>query len=112
MGERIASETRSERVRRHGPRFFLAAIFVVGLAAALLGDGGWLAARQLESTVARQAAEIDARGAELESLRLRIDALREDAEARERIAREQLGYAGRGEVIFLLPRDEEVSPAP
>ena len=104
MDDRVAD---GSGLRRHGPRFFLAAIFFVGSAAALLGDGGYLAARQLEGKVARQQGEIELREAEVEALRGRIESLERDAAAKERIAREELGYAGRDEVIFLLPRDPQ-----
>ena len=68
----------------------------------VFGDRGilhWMVERERNVNLARQVSELRD---ENESLRAEIDALRRDPRAVERIAREDLGLARPGEVLFLL----------
>jgi cell division protein FtsB len=68
----------------------------------VFGDRGilhWMAERERNLSLARQVSDLRD---ENTLLRAEIDALRRDPRAVERIAREDLGLARLGEVVFLL----------
>ncbi|HXV77636.1 MAG TPA: septum formation initiator family protein [Candidatus Polarisedimenticolaceae bacterium] len=96
---------RAEKLKRRVRILAFHVVFVSGLLAALVGQGGYL-------ELVRKRAERDAAERRLVEQQRRVDALAErirrlehDPMARERIAREQLGLARPGEVQFLLPRE-------
>jgi len=109
--DETASEAEEGERRRRLHRFVrLAApggIFAVGTALAIFGQGGCL---DLRSSLAEEAAlqvEVQSQFEKTMLLKAEVARLRADPAQIERIAREQLGYAGEGEIQFLLPPDPD-----
>jgi len=91
-------------------------IFVV-LAAALAvligaatGDRGYLEVRRRRAAYADLQREVAALKAANTALLSDIHALRTDPYVIEKLAREELGYARPGEVVYLFPHAEPVAP--
>ena len=80
----------------------LVLVFLTGTATALFAQGGMLERRRLEATQAGANVELDRQLRRVHELRRDVHQLRGDSLARERLAREELGYSREGEVIFLL----------
>jgi cell division protein FtsB len=79
----------------------------------LLGTAGARSWRDLERSRDREAeltAKIEETSARIDALERRIRRLRHDPLLVERLAREELGLAREGEVVFVVP--EESSPPP
>ncbi|HKY33877.1 MAG TPA: septum formation initiator family protein [Candidatus Polarisedimenticolia bacterium] len=79
------------------------ALSVVVLIGALAGDRGYLEVRRRRAAyqdLLREVAELQAGNAGLQA---QIRALRSDPHVIEKLAREKLGYARPGEVIYLFP---------
>ena len=70
---------------------------------ALFGKGGMLDLLRLHRELRTARAELAGQERRVERLSADVEALRSDPAARERVAREKLGLARRGEVVFLLP---------
>jgi len=104
-GEPDPEIARRQRLHRRVAGLCIGAVFLVGLAAALVGRGGYVELRRLsaERDAARQAVALQRARVEAEERAVR--ALQGEPEARERIAREQLGYTRPGEVTFVLPEE-------
>jgi cell division protein FtsB len=84
-------------------------IAILGLLlGALFGDRGYL--RLLDKRDRAEALAQDVERLESENIRLaaEIRALKTEPRAIERIAREQLGLARPGEMVFLLPDEREI----
>ncbi len=82
---------------------FLAAIFLD----AFFSESGIIKIWELEREhlqLSSEVKELERRNSELEAL---IKALRDDPEAIERVAREELGYSRPGEDVFLFPPEQE-----
>ncbi len=79
------------------------------LIAAIVGDRGYLEVRRREEAQAALQLEVEQIHAENVALLARIEALKKDPYVLEKLAREKLGYARPGEVIYLFP-PEKVSP--
>ena len=77
-------------------------VFLTGSAAALFAQGGYLERKRLESDEAAASVELDRQLRRVHALHRDVRRLSEDSLARERLAREELGYSREGEVIFLL----------
>lgn len=109
-GEPDPDHVRSEKLRRRVQILAFNVVFVGGLLAALLGQGGYfdLIRLQRKEDVARR--DFSQQQQRVEALRDRIQSLEQDPMARERIAREQLGLALPGEIQFLLPREPQGVP--
>lgn len=78
----------------------------------LLGTAGGRSWRDLERARGRQAelqAKLEETEARIDALERRIRRLRDDPLLVERLAREELGLAREGEVVFVVP-DEGVPP--
>jgi len=88
----------------------LALVFLTGSAAALFGRGGMVERRNLEARRHAANIELDRRLQRVHDLRREVGRLRGDSLARERLAREELGYTRRGEMIFLLAEPEKSDP--
>jgi cell division protein FtsB len=87
--------------------FFLAAIILD----AFFSESGMIRIWELERRhleLSREVRELERHNLELEAL---IEALRNDPEAIERVAREELGYARPGEEIYLFPPEKEDAPS-
>lgn len=82
---------------------------ILGLALLLLavhdvfGDHGLLAMRRTQSQMKELRGELDRLNQENSDLSKQVQALRTDPKAVERIAREEMGLARPGEMIFKLP---------
>ena len=107
QGEPDPDDERRSKNRRRAAIFAFSSVFVAGFTMALLGQGGlrdltglWRQHAEMQRQVAEQRERVEA-------LRLELDRLRSNPMARERIAREQLGYARPDEVTFLLQEEEE-----
>lgn len=89
----------------------VAGIFVVLLGYQVVGPNGYMTLREREREKA--ALEEEIRRLTLENLRLmrQVKALRTDPQAVERIAREEMKLARPGEVIYLLPNNQDRRPA-
>jgi cell division protein FtsB len=87
----------------------LGALCVAGSAAALLGEHGWIERRRLRVALADMEAEASRERERLAQLEDEVAGLRDDPLARERIAREDLGYTRPEEVLFLLPKEEDAT---
>ena len=90
---------------------------ILGLALLLLavhdvfGDHGLLAMRRTQSQMKELRGEIDRLNQENNDLSKQVQALRTDPKAVERIAREEMGLARPGEMIFKLPdQPQEAQP--
>jgi cell division protein FtsB len=94
---------RRARLRRQLLRLLCGLVFASGAVYALLGENGLFERRRLAGERERLEAEVADRRERVRRLEQERDALRADPFARERIAREQLGYVRPGEVVFLLP---------
>lgn len=101
-----AEQERRTNFRLRAVRVFLVTLFISGAFAAVLGRGGYLELRRAVAKVERQQAQIESGEVQLQLIRQTVQALEENPMARERIAREQLGMAGPGEILFLLPEEE------
>jgi cell division protein FtsB len=71
--------------------------------AAVTGDRGWLDVRRQKAHLGKLRAEVGSLQRENAALLAEVRALRSDPYVIERIARERLGYARRGEIIFQFP---------
>lgn len=78
----------------------------------LFGSHGLLAMRRTQSQIKELRGEIDRLNQENDNLNKQVQALRTDPKAVERIAREEMGLARPGEMIFKLPEQPQESPAP
>jgi len=91
-----------EFVRQNVPLIlglFLLAVFVHDL----FGEHGFLAMRRMQKEVDKLAVEIQTLNEENQKLADDVKALKTDPKAIERIAREEMGLARPGEMIFKLP---------
>ncbi len=105
-------EDRREQLRRRSVVFVLGGVFLVGCLGALFADGGLLdlvRARRTLAELQRRSIEETARVQRLED---EVARLRDEPTALERIAREELGLARPGEIVFLLPGDEPLKVRP
>ncbi len=87
-------------------RVVISSVFAAGSVAALFGEDGLLDMLRLRGELRSAESELERQRQRVEALTRTIGELEGDALARERIAREQLGYLKPGEVVFVLPDDE------
>jgi cell division protein FtsB len=91
---------------------------ILGLALFLLaihdifGSHGLLAMRRTQAQVQELRGEIDRLNQENTHLNKQVQALRTDPKAVERIAREEMGLARPGEMIFKIPEQPQDSQRP
>ena len=88
--------------RQHVPMIlglFLLAVFVHDL----FGEHGFLAMRRMQKEVGKLTVEIQTINEENQKLAGEVKALKTDPKPIERIAREEMGLARPGEMIFKLP---------
>jgi cell division protein FtsB len=107
------SEQLREFLRRNA-NWFLAAALGLLLLQDVFGTHGVLAMRRAQKEAATVKKEIDQINEENRQLRDRVKSLKNDPDAIERIARDELHLARPGEIIFeTAPRPGDVStPAP
>ena len=89
--------------------FAVAAAAMAVLIAGALGDRGYLEVRRRQAQQAQLRLEVEKVRADNAALLAQIDALKKDPYVIEKLAREKLGYARPGEVIYLFP-PEKASP--
>jgi len=97
---------RSRRLRRRVWVFMLYTFFLSGCVGALFGSGGLLDLLRLHGELRAVRGEVAEEQRAVDELRWTVGQLQGDSLARERIAREELGLARPGEVVFVLPWDE------
>jgi cell division protein FtsB len=91
---------------------------ILGFALSLLaihdvfGSHGLLAMRRTQTQIRQLHGEIDRLSQENSELGKQVQALRSDPKAVERIAREEMGLARPGEMIFKLPDEPPKSNSP
>ena len=114
MGVRIKRATRVARptarksapkqtfVQRWGSTIFVLLLMAL-VAHVLFGEHGFLAMRRAQKEVEKLRQEIAQLNADNKQLSEEIQALKTDPQLIERIARQEMGLAKRGELIFKLP---------
>ncbi len=114
MGVRIKRATRAARpaarkpapkqtfLQRWGGIIFVPLLMAL-VAHVLFGEHGFLAMRRAQKEVEKLRQEISQLHADNKSLSEEIQALKTDPQLIERIARQEMGLAKRGELIFKLP---------
>jgi cell division protein FtsB len=125
IGARAATDEellRKLKRRRTSVAALVAAVFTAGLLLALFGDRGYFDVRRQRALLKAQTAAVAAHQEYVQGLKRSVDRLKEDPRAIERIAREDLGYAEKNEIVLVVPDrlDETsrsaivpvVSPAP
>ena len=100
-------EARPSLLRDRGVPIGLGAVFIIGTAAGLFADGGFVELSRLRGQRAELREDLAQRRHRVGALEGRIERLQNDPATLERIAREQLGYARPGELVFLLPRESD-----
>lgn len=96
----------AERVFRSRRRVATAAVVLLALWLALRvvsGPNGWMAYYKKRTENQQLQQEVDRLQRENEDLERRVKALQSDPQAIEREAREGLGYARPGEMIYVIP---------
>jgi cell division protein FtsB len=90
--------------------FVVVAAALAVLIGAIFGDRGYLEVRRRRAAYGELVSDVQALAERNEALRQEIAALRGDPYVIEKLAREKLGYARPGEVIYLFPPEEQVAP--
>ncbi len=101
-----------ERVRTGSIAVGLLAVFAFGALISIFGARGFQDVRWSHREYEDLRARVEAQQEKVVALRRATQRLRDDPTSMEGIAREQLGYARPGEVIFLLPREDSPVFAP
>jgi len=96
---------RRRRFHRKITVLALCGVFAAGTATALFGKGGYLELQRLRRECATVRLEVEQQRVEVLELQDQVQRLEHDPMARERIAREQLGFSRPGEITFILPSD-------
>jgi len=97
---------RKRKLRGRVRNTLLLTVFAAGLLGAIFAKGGLVDRMRLTQELRAVEAQVDAQRQRVEALRRQVRRLNDDPMARERIAREQLGYAKPGEIVFLLPKEQ------
>jgi len=101
---------RRRRFHRRVTSFVVGVVFAAGSIVALFGDGGLLELRRMRRERAEARERVALQQRRVAELRRNVESLKNDPAARERIAREELGYARPGEVTVILPHSPEEEP--
>jgi len=105
-------EQRREQRRRQGLVLLFATVFAAGCLGALFADGGYVDLRRARTQLAEMELRVADKTAQVERLESEVVRLRDDPTALERIAREELGLSRPGEIVFLLPGRDPLTPLP
>lgn len=103
--EEHADRTRRRRLRRGALLALFVSLFLASMAGALFGQYGYLDVRESRREAERLREEVERRVSVVRELRRDVSRLRDEAARSERVAREDLGWTGEDEVLFLLPPD-------
>ena len=98
--------------RRRALRALLALFLVLALGQLVFGDMGLLASFRQRHAASQLRREVAGMTAQIESLKSDITALNRDPFRIETLAREQLGLARPGEIIFQFQPDPAAAPSP
>jgi cell division protein FtsB len=107
---REPADPQAVRRKRLRNRVLVSSLYLVfgsGIIAALFGSGGLIDLIRLHGEMREVRGELARQQAVVSGLEERVRSLQDDPLARERIAREKLGLVKPGEVVFLLPKQEE-----
>lgn len=96
---------------RHARTILAFALFLLAVHD-IFGSHGLIAMRRTEAQLRELRGEIDRLNHENNDLNKQVQALRTDPKAVERIAREEMGLARPGEMIFKIPEQSQESAAP
>lgn len=96
-----ASDAR-DYLRRHLRELLCLALFAL-LVHDIFGPHGFIAMRRTQKQIDQVRAQIGKMNAENQSLAGEVNALKTDPKSIERIAREEMGLARPGEMIFKIP---------
>ena len=102
--------TPQSRLGRQLLLFVLMLGAAIVLVAAITGDRGYLDVRRQRASLSRLRAEVDTLRRENLTLLAEVRALKHDPYTIEKIAREKLGYAKPGELIFRFQPDNPPVP--
>ena len=108
-------ETFTEQLRsfwRRNVIWFLLAALGLLILQDVFGTHGVLAMRRAQNEAVREQVELDRINQQNVELQSRVNSLKSDPEAIERIAREQMGLARPGEYIFKIPPKSQDDEAP
>jgi len=97
---------RRARFSRALVQLLLVSVFVTGAGAALFGERGLVDRVRLSRQYRASQIEVGEQRERVAALRSEVEGLKHDPLSRERIAREQLGLALPGEILFLLPEED------
>ena len=97
--------------RRYARPILALALFLIAIHD-VFGSHGLVAMRRTQSQIKQLRGEIDRLNQENNDLNKQVQALRSDPKAVERIAREEMGLARPGEMIFKLPDQPQESSGP
>ena len=108
VGARAADEelVRKIKFRKRASVVVLSAVFIAGSLAFVFADRGLLDNRRRRELLAEQTKAVEAHQQVVTDIKRDVERLKTDPHASERIAREELGYAEKGEVVLLLPSGE------
>ena len=91
---------------RHARIILGLALLVLGIHD-LFGAHGFLAMRRTQKQIDQLHSEIDGLNKQNDQLSGQVQSLKTDPQAVERLAREQMGLAKPGEMIFKMPADQQ-----
>lgn len=94
----------ADYLRANAKNIFVLVLFAL-LVNDVLGAHGLIAMRKTQRDIEQVQKQIDALHQENQSLSGQVDSLKTDPKAIERIAREEMGLAKPGEIIYKLPRE-------
>ncbi len=101
----------TERLGR-GLRWTLTILLLLMAVHGIFGDHGYLAMRRTKADVERLRREVEQLDQQNRHLSGEVKALKNDPAAIERVAREEMGLAKPGELIFRLPDDPRKPATP
>jgi cell division protein FtsB len=99
----------AERLGR-GLRWALSLLVLLVAMHGIFGDHGYLAMRRARADVEKLRREVEQLDEQNQHLSGEVKALKSDPAAIERVAREEMGLAKPGELIFRLPDDPKNPP--
>ena len=103
---RRRSSEETALLRRRAVFLGVAVLALTATGTALFGDRGYLEVRRYQAQKSALIQEIQLLEEDVRNLRREIIDLRKNAQAMERLAREELMLARPGEILFLYPREE------
>ena len=103
-------QKRAERLQR-AVRYAVGALLLLVFMNGIFGDNGFLAMRRARADTEKLRKEIQQLNEENQHLTGDVRALKTDPAAVERVAREDMGLAREGELVFRLPDTAQNPPA-